>query len=200
MSFHVLKTKTLKSCDAFSLPELMISLAIGFGVIAATASAYLFFSKNGKAVEWQIDFSNKYRALYSRFTDLVEKGSKLEIDDSNHEGVYINLPEYPDAWIGYVNDGSTEGDSSLSNCKIVYRREGKNKSGNDPEEVLCTHVSPVDSSSPMFRILGNKTVILNVNIGDNSSYADTTGPGYQGLSVSIVCSCRNLRERKLGGN
>lgn len=170
---------------AFTLVELMIAMGIGFGVIAASFSAYFFISSNGRALESQIEFSDMYRSLYANYTEIIEDSRNVVADDDGF-GVTVSYLNDPDVWIGYV-----EGDDAASS-KLVVR------SDDDEDMVLCSYVSPVHDSDgkevPMFTICGH-SVILNVHIGDRTGAADATGPGYQGVVASIAASSRNLRRK-----
>ncbi len=187
-----------KGRKGFTLPEFMIAMSIGLGVLAAAGSAYLFVTKNGKALESQIDFSNKARVLQSRFTELVEQSHHLRVDDVESEGVgpgieifdVNDLDSSNPHWIGFVN-----GDT-LAASLIVYRPNGR--SSTDGEQVLCTHVGPaylVDGEEPpMFEIISGHTVLMIIHIGDSDAAdaVDETGPGRQGMVVSIIGTSRNL--------
>lgn len=184
----------------FTLPEFMIAMAIGLGVLAAAGSSYLFISKNGKALSSQIDFSDKARVLQSRFVEIVEKSHHLRIDDVQSGGLGPGIeifyqddedPEYEHArWIGYVNGGT--GPTSL----IVYRPEGRDSL--EGQQVLCTHVGPAyrvnGEEPPMFEIISGHSVLMNIHIGDSDAAGavDDTGPGRQGMVVSIVGTSRNM--------
>ncbi len=174
----------------FTLPEFMIAMAIGLGVLAAAGSAYLFISKNGRALTSQISFSDKARVLQSRFIELVEKSSSL-ITDGTPNGIEL-LVNGETEWIGYIEN------EDPAQSAIVYRPNGKDSTVR--QQVLCTNVGPayeVDGESPdMFTLLSSKqrsAILLNVHIGDPESGTDTTGPGRQGVVVSIVASSRDVR-------
>lgn len=176
----------------FTLPEFMIAMAIGLGVLAAAGSAYLFISKNGKALSSQIVFSDKARVLQSRFIELVESSSSLTTDGTPN-GIEL-LVDGETEWIGYVaNDDPAQ-------SAIVYRPNGREST--DGQQILCTNVGPaykVDGETPdMFTPLSStqrSAILLNVHIGDPESGTDTTGPGRQGVVVSIVASSRDLRRK-----
>ncbi len=191
------KTKTkskvsdaaLGSCG-FTLPEFMIAMAIGLGVLAAAGSAYLFISNNGRALTSQISFGDKARVLQARFVELVEKSSSL-LTDGTPNGIDL-LVNGENEWIGYI-----ESDDPTQSA-IVYRPNGKDST--EGEQTLCTNIGPayeVEGESPqMFEILATRqrsAVLLNVHIGDSESGTDTTGPGRQGVVVSIVASSRDVR-------
>ena len=175
----------------FTFLELMFALAIGLGVIAAAGAAYLFVSKNGRALEAQIEFSNKARVLQSRFIDIVENGQSIRVEGETELEIFagdddeLNNP----SWIGYVA-GTTPAES-----RIVYRPLGKDSAVG--EQVLCTHVGPAYSvdgeEPPMFEIISGHSVLMNVHVGDSEGGTDTTGPGRQGMVVSVVGTCRDLR-------
>ena len=174
----------------FTLPEFMVAMAIGLGVLAAAGSAYLFLSKNGKALTSQISFSDKARVLQARFVELVERSSSVNTDGTPNGIVFPVNGE--DEWIGYVSNA----DPALA--AIVYRPHGMDNDAG--QEILCTHVGPaysVEGETPdMFTILSGETkssVLLNVHIGDPETGTDTTGPGRQGVVISIVASSRDLR-------
>lgn len=176
----------------FTLPEFMIAMAIGLGVLAAAGSAYLFISKNGKALSSQIVFSDKARVLQSRFIELVESSSSLTTDGTPN-GIEL-LVDGETEWIGYVaNDDPAQ-------SAIVYRPNGREST--DGQQILCTNVGPaykVDGETPdMFTPLSStqrSAILLNVHIGDPEGGTDTTGPGRQGVVVSIVASSRDLRRK-----
>ena len=176
----------------FTLPEFMIAMAIGLGVLAAAGSAYLFISKNGKAHSSQIVFSDKARVLQSRFIELVESSSSLTTDGTPN-GIEL-LVDGETEWIGYVaNDDPAQ-------SAIVYRPNGREST--DGQQILCTNVGPaykVDGETPdMFTPLSStqrSAILLNVHIGDPEGGTDTTGPGRQGVVVSIVASSRDLRRK-----
>ncbi len=179
-----------RRASGFTLPEFMIAMAIGLGVLAAAGSAYLFISKNGRALTSQISFSDKARVLQSRFIELVEKSSSL-MTDGTPNGIELQV-NGETKWIGYI-----ENDDPAQSA-IIYRPNGKDST--DRQQVLCTNVGPayeVDGESPdMFTLLSVKqrsAVLLNVHIGDPQSGTDTTGPGRQGVVVSIVASSRDVR-------
>ena len=190
-----------KSKNGFTLPEFIIAMSIGLGVLAAAGSAYLFISKNGKALESQIDFSNKARVLQSRFTELVERSHHLRIDDVEASGVgpgieifdHDDLDSANPGWIGYVNGGT------LATSRIVYRPRGRGNATR--EQTLCTHVGPaylVDGEEPpMFEIISGHSVLMNIHIGDSDAAdaVDETGPGRQGMVVSIIGTSRNLTRK-----
>ena len=180
----------LRRASGFTLPEFMIAMSIGLGVLAAAGSAYLFISKNGRALTYQISFSDKARVLQSRFIELVEKSSSL-ITDGTPNGIELQVNGETE-WIGYIED------EDPAQSAIVYRPNGKDSA--DRQQVLCTNVGPayeVDGESPdMFTLLSVKqrsAVLLNLHIGDPESGTDTTGPGRQGVVVSIVASSRDVR-------
>ncbi len=190
-----------KGKKGFTLPEFMIAMSIGLGVLAAAGSAYLFITKNGKALEAQIDFSNKARILQSRFTELVELSHHLRIDDTEAAGVgpgieifaHDDLDSAYPSWIGYVNGGN------LETSRIVYRPHGRSSAID--EQTLCTHVGPaylVDGEEPpMFEIISGHSVLMNIHIGDSDAAdaVDETGPGRQGMVVSIIGTSRNLARK-----
>ena len=176
----------------FTLPEFMIAMAIGLGVLAAAGSAYLFISKNGKALSSQIVFSDKARVLQSRFIELVESSSSLTTDGTPN-GIEL-LVDGETEWIGYVASDDP------AQSAIVYRPNGREST--DGQQILCTNVGPaykVDGETPdMFTPLSStqrSAILLNVHIGDPESGTDTTGPGRQGVVVSIVASSRDLRRK-----
>jgi prepilin-type N-terminal cleavage/methylation domain-containing protein len=181
-----------RHASGFTLPEFMIAMAIGLGVLAAAGSAYLFVSKNGKALSSQIAFSDKARVLQSRFIELVESSSSL-ITDGTPNGIEL-LVNGETEWIGYIaNDDPAQ-------SAIVYRPNGKESA--EGQQILCTNVGPaykVDGETPdMFTPLSStqrSAILLNVHIGDPESGTDTTGPGRQGVVVSIVASSRDLRRK-----
>ena len=179
-----------RRASGFTLPEFMIAMSIGLGVLAAAGSAYLFISKNGRALTFQISFSDKARVLQSRFIELVEKSSSL-ITDGTPNGIELQVNGETE-WIGYIEN------EDPAQSAIVYRPNGKDST--DRQQVLCTNVGPayeVDGESPdMFTLLSVKqrsAVLLNLHIGDPESGTDTTGPGRQGVVVSIVASSRDVR-------
>ncbi len=188
-------------CAGFSLTELMIAMAIGLGVLAAALTAYLFITKNGRALAAQVAFSDQARVLQSRFTELVELSHHLRIDavetGAVGPGVEIFMEDDNDSeapeWIGYVGGGS------LATSSIVYRPNGR--SSTSEEQVLCTHVGPAYSvagaNPPMFEIVSGHAVLMNIHIGDSDAAdaVDDTGPGRQGMAVSIVATSRNQRRK-----
>lgn len=190
-----------KGCKGFTLPEFMIAMSIGLGVLAAAGSAYLFISKNGKALEAQIDFSNQARILQARFTEIVEQSHHLRVDDSQSGGVGPGIEIFDSGdldsanphWIGFVNGGT-----SVTAC-IVYRPNGRSSS--EGEQILCTHVGPaylVDGEEPpMFEIISGHSVLMNIHIGDSDAAdaVDETGPGRQGMVVSIIGTSRDLARK-----
>ncbi len=176
--------------SAFTLPEFMIAMAIGFGVLAAAGSAYLFISKNGRALTAQISFSDKARVLQSRFVELVERSSSM-VADGTPNGIDL-LVDGETEWLGYIEN------EDPSQSAIVYRPNGKDST--DRQQILCTNVGPaytVNGEAPqMFEILATQqrsAVLMNVHVGDSETGTDTTGPGRQGVVVSIVASSRDLR-------
>ena len=178
------------SNNGFTLPEFMIAMAIGLGVLAAAGSSYLFLSKNGRALTSQISFSDQARVLQARFVELVERSTSVNTDGTPHGIIFPVHGE--DEWIGYVSND----DPAL--CAIVYRPNGMDNT--DGQQILCSHVGPaysIEGETPdMFTILSgaNKSsVLMNVHIGDPETGTDTTGPGRQGVVVSIVASSRDLR-------
>ncbi len=180
----------LRRASGFTLPEFMIAMAIGLGVLAAAGSAYLFISKNGRALTFQISFSDKARVLQSRFIELVEKSSSL-MTDGTPNGIELQVNGETE-WIGYIEN------EDPAQSAIIYRPNGKDSTLR--QQILCTNVGPayeVDGESPdMFTLLSVKqrsAVLLNLHIGDPESGTDTTGPGRQGVVVSIVASSRDVR-------
>lgn len=180
----------LRRASGFTLPEFMIAMAIGLGVLAAAGSAYLFISKNGRALAFQISFSDKARVLQSRFIELVEKSSSL-MTDGTPNGIELQVNGETE-WIGYIEN------EDPAQSAIIYRPNGKDSTLR--QQILCTNVGPayeVDGESPdMFTLLSVKqrsAVLLNLHIGDPESGTDTTGPGRQGVVVSIVASSRDVR-------
>ncbi len=187
-----LRSKSARSLNGFTLPEFLIAMAIGLGVLAAAASAYLFISKNGKALTSQITFSDKARVLQARFVELVERSSSL-LTDGTPYGIELSV-NGEEEWIGYIEDNDP------AQSAIIYRPNGKDST--DGQQILCTNVGPayaVDGESPdMFTQLHSKqrsAILLNVHIGDSETGTDTTGPGRQGVVVSIVASSRDLRRK-----
>ena len=181
---------TTNCSSGFTLPEFMIAMAIGLGVLAAAGSAYLFIANNGRALTSQISFGDKARILQARFVELVEKSSSL-LTDGTPNGIDL-LVNGENEWIGYV-----ESDDPAQSA-IVYRPNGRDSI--EGQQTLCTNVGPayeVDGESPqMFEILATQqrsAVLLNVHIGDSEIGTDTTGPGRQGVVVSVVASSRDVR-------
>ncbi len=181
------------SCSrGFTLPEFMIAMAIGLGVLAAAGSAYLFLSNNGRALTSQISFSDKARVLQARFVELVERSSSL-ITDGTPNGIDL-LVNGEDEWIGFIEN------TDPAQSVIAYRPHGRDNA--EGQQILCTNVGPayeVEGESPqMFEILATQqrsSVLLNVHIGDSETGTDTTGPGRQGVVVSIVASSRDVRRK-----
>lgn len=179
--------------NGFTLPEFMIAMSIGLGILAATASSYLFITKNGRALEAQIDFGNRARVLQSRFSEIIEQSYRIQADGTETGIEFFYNGDDDDSnsprWIGYV-EGAGVADSA-----IVYRPNGSESS--DGEQVLCRYVGPaysVDGETPaMFDFVSGMTVLLNVHIGDAEDGEDTTGPGRQGVVVSIVGTSRDQR-------
>ena len=173
--------------NGFTLPEFMIAMSIGLAVLAAAASAYLFLSKNGRALTSQIAFSDEARVLQARFVELVESSSSINTDETQ-DGIVLQIGNN-EAWIGFIDND----DPALA--AIVYRPQGKDSAIR--QHILCTHVCPaysVEEESPkIFEALPGKTVLMNLHVGDSEYGSDTTGPGRQGVVVSIVASSRKLR-------
>ena len=185
--------------SGFTLLEVMIASAAGMTIVAAVLSLYLFLSGEGRALRYQVEFSNKARVLQTAFEDLVEGNYCLLVDADN-----LGVALYPNEaamsgssyaaedlseWIGY------EAGSTIAASKIVHRPNGK---GNAPARVLCDWVGPADSGEPVIHIVTGSSVALNVHIGDppvGSTEADITGPGRQGMNVTVIGSCRNLKRR-----
>ena len=171
----------------FTLPEFIIAMSIGLGVLAATGSAYLFLSQNGRALESQIRFSDKARVLQARFTEIVESSYTLDPDGSDEGFTFRRRGQEWDHWIGFVAG------ADAASSAIVYRPYGKNDP--DGQETLCTHVGTayaVDGEPPpMFEGVAPNAILMNVYIGDAENETDTTGPGRQGLAVSIVGTSRD---------
>jgi hypothetical protein len=185
--------------SGFTLLEVMIASAVGMTIIAAVLSLYLFLSGEGRAIRFQVEFSNKARVLQTTFEDLVEGNYCLLVDEDNlgvsiypNEAAMVRAStdaEDLSEWIGY------EAGSTIAGSQIVHRPNGK---GNDPARVLCDWVAPADSGEPVFHIVTGSSVALNVHIGDppvGSAEPDTTGPGRQGMNVTVIGSCRNLKRR-----
>ena len=183
----------------FTLLEVMIASAVGMTIVAAVLSLYLFLSGEGRALRHQVEFNNKARVLQTTFEDIVEANWCLLVDADNR-GVSL----YPDeaslaggfdeanelaSWIGY------EAGSTIRDSKIVYRPNGK---GHAPARVLCEWIGPADSGDPMFFPVTGVSVALCAHIGDppvSSTEPDTTGPGRQGMNVTVIGSCRNLKRQ-----
>ena len=185
--------------SGFTLLEVMIASAVGMTIVAAVLSLYLFLSGEGRALRYQVEFSNKARVLQTAFEDLVEANYCLLVDADNlGVTLYPNEAALVDSsseaedlseWIGYEAGGT------IAASRIVYRRNGK---GNDPVRVLCDWVGPADSGEPVIHVVTGSSVALNVHIGDppvGSTEPDTTGPGRQGMNVTVIGSCRNLKRR-----
>ncbi len=186
---HQVSSAAMSACG-FTLPEFMIAMSIGLGVLAAAGSAYLFLFNNGRALTSQISFSDQARVLQARFVELVERSSSISSDGSPNGIVFPVNGE--DEWIGYV------GNDDPALCAIVYRPNGMDDDAG--QQILCSHVGPaysVEGETPdMFTILSGKnrsSVLMNVHVGDAETGTDTTGPGRQGVVVSIVASSRDLR-------
>lgn len=175
--------------SAFSLVELLIAMGLGFGLIAATFSAYIFITRNGKSLESQVSFNDIYRSLHAEYTEVIEESRNVEAD-SDDRGITVTFLDESTIWIGYVEGADAE------SSKIVIRPNGRSSASE--EQVLCKFASPVyyegGNEIPMFMICGH-SAILNVHIGDRQGAADTTGPGYQGIVASIAASSRNLRRK-----
>ena len=183
-------SRTANCSRGFTLPEFMIAMAIGLGVLAAASSAYLFISNNGRALTSQISFSDKARILQSRFVARGERSSSL-LTDGTPNGIDL-LVNGENEWIGFIEN------TDPAQSAIVYRPNGKDSA--DEQQILCTNVGPayeVDGETPpIFEVLAvqkRSAVLLNVHIGDSESGTDTTGPGRQGVVVSIVASSRDRR-------
>ena len=181
----------------FTFAEVLIASATGMTIVAAVLSLYLFLSGEGRALRYQVEFTNKARVLQTAFEDLVEANWCLLVDADN-----LGVSLYPNeavlsggstesenaaSWIGY------EAGSTIAESKLVYRENGK---GIDPARVLCEWVGPADDNEPMFRLVTGVSCALSAHIGDppvGSTEPDTTGPGRQGMNVTVIGACRNLR-------
>ena len=185
--------------SGFTFAEVLIASATGMTIVAAVLSLYLFLSGEGRALRYQVSFSNKARVLQAAFEDLVEANYCLLVDADNlgvtvfpNEASMVGSSAEAEAlseWIGY------EAGSTIAASRIVHRPNGK---GNDPARVLCDWVSPADSGEPVIHIVTGSSAALNVHIGDppvGSTEPDTTGPGRQGMNVTVIGSCRNLKRR-----
>ena len=185
--------------SGFTFAEVLIASATGMTIVAAVLSLYLFLSGEGRALRYQVSFSNKARVLQAAFEDLVEANYCLLVDADNlgvtvfpNEASMAGSSAEAEAlseWIGY------EAGSTIAASRIVHRPNGK---GNDPARVLCDWVSPADSGEPVIHIVTGSSAALNVHIGDppvGSTEPDTTGPGRQGMNVTVIGSCRNLKRR-----
>ena len=185
--------------SGFTLVEVMIASATGMTIVAAVLSLYLFLSGEGRALRHQVEFSNKARVLQTAFEDLVESNYCLLVDADN-----LGVTVFPNEaamtgssadaaslaeWIGY------EAGATIAESRIVHRPNGK---GEAPARVLCDWVGPADSGEPILHIVTGSSVALSVHIGDppvGSTERDTTGPGRQGMNVTVIGSCRNLKRR-----
>ena len=183
----------------FTLLEVMIASAVGMTIVVAVLSLYLFLSGEGRALRHQVEFNNKARVLQTTFEDLVEANWCLLVDADN-----LGVSLYPDeaslaggldeanelaSWIGY------EAGPTVRESRIVYRRNGK---GTDPARVLCEWIGPADGGALMFVPVTGVSVALCAHIGDppvGSTEPDTTGPGRQGMNVTVIGSCRNLKRQ-----
>ncbi len=189
---------TTDSRSGFTFAEVLIASATGMTIVAAVLSLYLFLSGEGRALRHQVEFNNKARVLQTAFEDLVEANYCLLVDaDDRGVTLYPNeaallrgaAADAVAEWVGY-EEGST-----VAASKIVHRPNGK---GNDPARVLCDWVSPADSGEPVIHIVTGSSVALSVHVGDppvSSEEPDTTGPGRQGMNVTVIGSCRNLKRR-----
>ena len=185
--------------SGFTFAEVLIASATGMTIVAAVLSLYLFLSGEGRALRYQVSFSNKARVLQAAFEDLVEANYCLLVDADNlgvtvfpNEASMAGSSAEAEAlseWIGY------EAGSTIAASRIIHRPNGK---GNDPARVLCDWVGPADSGEPILHVVTGSSVALTVHVGDppvGSTEPDTTGPGRQGMNVTVIGSCRNLKRR-----
>ena len=186
------------SRSGFTLAEVLIASAVGMTTVAAALSLYLFLSGEGRALRAQVEFNNQARVLQTSFEDLVEGNYRLLVDADNlgvslypNEAALIGRVGADDLaeWVGY------EAGETVRASKIVHRPNGK---GVAPARTLCEWVAPADDGGPMFHIVTGSSVALSVHVGDppvSSSEPDTTGPGRQGMNVTVIGSCRNLKRK-----
>ena len=185
--------------SGFTFAEVMIASATGMTIVAAVLSLYLFLSDEGRALRYQVEFNNKARVLQTAFEDLIEANYCLLVDADNlgvtiypNEASMVGGSAEAEAlseWIGY------EAGSTIAASRIVHRPNGK---GNDPARVLCDWVGPADSGEPILHVVTGSSVALCCHVGDppvGSTEPDTTGPGRQGMNVTVIGSCRNLKRR-----
>ena len=190
--------------SGFTFAEVLIASATGMTIVAAVLSLYLFLSGEGRALRHQVEFNNKARVLQTVFEDLVE-GNYCLLVDADNRGVTVYPNEAAMAGSASAADAIAEWihfepASSVAGSQIVHYPNGKDQTGAGipPRRVLCDWVSPADSGEPVFHIVTGSSVALCVHIGDppvGSTEPDTTGPGRQGMNVTVIGSCRNLKRR-----
>lgn len=173
----------------FTLAELVVATGLSTLVAGSAISVFLFVSKDGRALNAQIEFSQLARSLQSEFIEKIEACKCLRLD-VDMKGVLLYDANEQESWIGY-----REG-TSVRDGKILYRPHGKDS--RQGERTLCTWVSPSDSGAQPFELYSGVSVGLNVHIGDAAEgEADSTGPGRQGVDVQIIGSCHDLRRKIL---
>lgn len=184
----------------FTLPEILIASAISTLVVLGAVSVYLYISKDGKALNSQVEFNSLASELSVSFVSEIETNYCVRVDDDWHGVKLCSIDRSPDdddiPWIGY-EPGNTIKDS----C-IVLRPNGPHS--NVGKRILCNWVSPPDDSAEgkMFKPISGVAVQLSVHIGDGKPSAageeghpteDTTGPGRQGVNLTVVGSCHDIR-------
>lgn len=181
-----------RSKSGFTMTEILIASAISTLVIFGAISVYLYISKDGKALNAQVEFNSLASVLEFSFVNEIEPMYCVRVD---HDGLGVKLcasgqnPDDEDIpWIGYAPGDTTK------DCRIVFHPHGKESDEN--ERTLCNWVSRSDNprETKMFRPLSGIAVQLSVHIGDGPNPEDdVTGPGRQGVNLTVVGSCHDIR-------
>lgn len=183
----------------FTLVEIMIASFVATMVIAGACSVYMFISRDGRALNAQMEFNSKARALRLAFYNAVEGNQYARVDVDGTAVRLVAAADESETWIVYV-----EGDTPETS-RIVFRPNGRNNENG--ERTLCTWVGHSDLPDPndptktepnIFRPISGLAVEMNVHVGDDKDGSiQKTGPGRQGVNLKVVASCHDIRRKLL---
>lgn len=174
----------------FTLVEIMIASFVATMVIAGACSVYMFISRDGRALNAQMEFNSKARALRLAFYNAVEGNQYARVDVDGTAVRLVAAADESEYWLVYL-----EGDSPETS-RIVFRPNGRNDETG--ERTLCDWVGPCDDHSNVFRPISGLAVQLSVHVGDDEGGSiQKTGPGRQGVNLKVVASCHDIRRKLL---
>jgi len=185
--------KTHLPTAGYTLLEVMIATSLSLLVSAAIFTVLVMVNKITYSGNRQVNFNDMARKAQGKIIKIIEESRACSVQSPT-----VLILAYPAAdrliqgSLTYVDADNNP--ATVTNNYIIYDPD-TSASGN--EQTICNCVSPIDGSTPIFKMLNISpaTVGVSMHVGDatNTPGAGILKTGYQGFVLQFSATPRNLQ-------